>query len=320
MFERIFKRKGEASNLTADWSKFRMPTWEEDISRNHDSHEPFNNFPPPAEIPIEDFDPGEVLPIELLEGRPLEEFIARDTYPIPDVNDREGYNPNFNARYFITGLADYLKVLAAAKKYDVNIESYLDFGCASGRVLRHFCAQSDTLNLWGTDINGRHIRWLNDHLPSHLKVIHNSCVPQIPISDNSMDVVSAFSVFTHIDTFETAWLAELYRVLKPGGICYLTVHNDDTWKLMQDADADNGLLNHFRSADPNFDELLKHDIPVERKSFRHTDLGPYRGAVIHSNAYLKKTWGRFFDILEIQAKAHGYMQSVLIGRKHWRPQ
>ena len=50
-------------------------------------------------------------------------------------------------------------------------------------------------------------------------------------------------------------------------------------------------------------------------SFRHTDLGPYRGVVVHSNAYLRKTWGRFFDILEIQAKAHGYMQSVLIGRK-----
>ena len=312
----LTKRKRRTMSETPDLSKFRMPTWEEDISLNHDSLEPFDNSPPPTEIPIEEFKTGDVLPIELLGGRPLEEFIARDTYPIPAASDREGYNPNYNARFFITGLADHLKILAAAKKYEVNIESYLDFGCASGRVLRHFCAQSEIPNLWGTDINGRHIRWLNDYLPPRLKVVHNNCVPQIPIADNSMDVVSAFSVFTHIDTFETAWLAELYRVLKPGGLCYLTVHNDDTWNLLKTAEDENGLLKRFRTVDPNFDELLKHDIPVERKCFRYTDLGPYRALVVHSNAYLKKTWGRFFDILEIQGRAHGYMQSVLIGRKN----
>ncbi len=292
-----------------------MPTWEDDISLNHDSTTPFNNFPSPAEMPIEEFKMSDVLTEELLGGKPLAEFVARDHYPIPDVSDREGYNRNFNARFFITGLADFLKIGAAARKYDVDLKSYFDFGCASGRVLRHFCAQSDIPNLWGSDINGRHIRWLNDYLPPQLKIIHNNCVPQIPIADNSIDVVSAFSVFTHIDTFETAWLAELYRVLKPNGICYLTVHNEDTWTLLQNAEDDNGLLKRFRQIDPGFDELLKHPIPEERKCFRYTDVGPYRALVTHSNAYLQKTWGRFFDILEIQGRAHGYMQSVLIGRK-----
>ncbi len=298
-----------------DWAKFRMPTWEEDISLNHDTCDPFENFPPPCEIPIEEFRLGDVLPEELLGGIPLADYVARDTYPIPSADDREGYNRNFNARFFVTGLADFLKIRATAKKYDVDLQSFFDFGCASGRVLRHFCAQSQIPNLWGSDINGRHIRWLNDYLPQRLKVIHNNCIPQIPIADNSIDVVSAFSVFTHIDTFETAWLAELYRVLKPGGLCYLTVHNEDTWKLLQEADENNGLLKRFQNVDPNFDELLKHEIPVERKCFRYTKLGPYRALVVHSNAYLHKTWGRFFEILEIQGKAHGYMQSVLIGRK-----
>jgi hypothetical protein len=60
---------------------------------------------------------------------------------------------------------------------------------------------------------------------------------------------------------------------------------------------------------------LKHNIPQERKCFRYTDVGPYRALVVHSNSYLQKTWGRFFDILEIRGTYHGYMQSVLIGRK-----
>jgi SAM-dependent methyltransferase len=302
-------------NDNSNWSEFREPTWEGDISLNHDSITPFENFPSPSEMPIEEFKPGDVLTEELLNGTPLADYVARDTYPIPDVSDREGYNQDFNARFFVTGLADFLKIRVVTKKYDVDMQSYLDFGCASGRVLRHFCAQSDIPNLWGTDINGRHIRWLNDYLPRRLKIVHNNCIPQLPIADNSIDVVSAFSVFTHIDTFETAWLAELYRVLKPGGICYLTVQNDDTWKLLQNADDQNGLLKRFREIDPGFDELLKSDIPVERKCFRFTDVGPYRALVVHSNAYLQKTWGRFFEILEIQGKAHGYMQSVLIGRK-----
>ena len=170
-------------------------------------------------------------------------------------------------RFFVTGLADFLKIQVAAKKYDVDLQSYLDFGCASGRVLRHFCAQSDIPNLWGIDINGRHIRWLNDYLPPRLKIVHNNCIPQLPIADDSFDVVSAFSVFTHIDTFETAWLAELYRVLKPDGLCYLTVHNDDTWKLLQEADDSNGLLKRFREVDPDFDALLKQRHSGRAKMF-----------------------------------------------------
>lgn len=302
-------------NNPSPWSDFRMPTWEEDISLNHDTTDEFRNEPPPCEIPIEQFRASDVLPEELLGGVPLAEYIARDTYPIPSPEDREGYNPNFNSRFFMTGLADYLKIRRAAARHGVDLQSYLDFGCASGRVLRHFCCQSDIPHLWGSDINGRHIRWLNDHMPRRLKVIHNNCIPYIPVADESLDLVSAFSVFTHIDTFETAWLAEIYRILKPGGICYLTVQNDDTWKLLQEADDDNQLLQRFRSLDPDFDTLLKGDIPAERKCYRYTPLGPYRALVLHSNAYLHKTWGRYFDILEILGKEHGFMQSVLIGRK-----
>lgn len=302
-------------NEKSAFDQFRMPTWENDISLHHDSTEPFHNFPSPSEMPFEEFRPQIFLPEEIMAGQTLADYVARDAFPIPDASDREGYNPNANANYFVTGLSDYLKIQLAAKKYDVDLRSYFDFGCASGRVLRHFCCQSDIPHLWGSDINGRHIRWLNDFLPARLKIIHSHCLPSIPIADESMDVVSAFSVFTHIDTFETAWLAELYRILKPDGICYLTVHNDDTWKNLQLGEKDNLVLQRLRNIDPGITEMLKHDIPEERKCFRYTDLGPYRALVIHSNAYLRKTWGRFFDILEIQGMAHGYFQSVLIGRK-----
>ena len=297
------------------WSQFRKPTWEEDISLNHDTTDEFENFPPPAEMDLSEFKSWDVLPDELLNGRSIAEFVQQDSLPIPSVADREYYNQGANARYFVTGLADYLRIRQTAEKYSLKINSFFDFGCASGRVLRHFCNHSEVPELWGSDINGRHVRWLNDYLPERVKVIHNSCIPYIPIADNSIDVASAFSVFTHIDTFETAWLAEIYRVLKPGGLCYLTVQNDDTWKLLQTANEDNGLLKQFKRIVPDCEELLQQDIPAERKCFRYTPVGPYRALVVHSNQYLKKTWGRYFEVLEILPKAHGYMQSVFVGRK-----
>ena len=298
------------------WKNFRMPTWEEDISLNHHSVEPFENLPAPNQMPREAFNIVSQLTEELLEGVALDQYIANDTYPIPSPQDREGYNANFNASFFLNGLADYLKIHAAVKRHGIAMRSYFDFGCASGRVLRHFCAQSQLQELWGSDINGRHIRWLNEHLPSNLKIIHNHCLPNLQMADCSVDVISAFSVFTHIDIFETAWLAELYRILKPGGMVYLTVQNDDSWRVIQNADASDAILQRLHKFSDQTPELLLEDLPHGRTDFRYTNVGPYRALVYHSNSYLYQTWGRFFEIAEIMPLAHGKYQSVLIGIKH----
>jgi hypothetical protein len=63
-------------NDKASWAKFRMPTWEEDISLNHDSTTSFNNFPSPAEMPIEEFKPGGILTNELLGGVSLADYVT----------------------------------------------------------------------------------------------------------------------------------------------------------------------------------------------------------------------------------------------------
>jgi hypothetical protein len=42
--------------------------------------------------------------------------------------------------------------------------------------------------------------------------------------------VTAFSVFTHINEPEIAWLLELRRILKIGGIACNSVHDEATWQ------------------------------------------------------------------------------------------
>jgi SAM-dependent methyltransferase len=305
----------ESGSVEPVWLDHRMPNWEDDFSLNHGSWEPFRNLPAPSEMGKHEFKVWSQLTPELLAGRPLDQIIEKDTYPIPASEDREYYSANYHAAYFLNGFADYLKILGAAERAGLEIDAYFDFGCASGRVLRHFCAQSEVSEIWGSDINGRHIRWLNDYLPQKLKTIHNHCIPCLPMADRSMDLISAFSVFTHIDTFETAWLAELYRILRPGGLVYLTVQNDASWKALRESGKDQPLVARMLKWVPNLLELLESDLPNRRLDFRHTPRGPYRGVVFHSDDYLRRTWGRFFRILEIRPLDHGTHQSVFIGQK-----
>lgn len=301
--------------------EWRPKAWEDSISRNSLDNEPFQNLPPISER-LDDLtlDDQGFIRRQFPEGQwsqeKLQEIASKDTAPIPSPPDRENYSPGLDGNYWLTGYADYLKILDVAQRYNISLDRIFDFGCASGRVIRHFATHGSQSEIWGSDINARHIRWLSEFMPQNVIPIANHCIPSIPIPDNSMDLVSAFSVFTHIDTFETCWLAELRRILKPGGIAYLTVHNEDTWNLLKDeiGNEKNRLVQSMISTDPSFADKLLGPLPDGRTVVRITDLGPYRSQVFHSNKYLRTVWGRFFELLEI-LPTHHIRQTVLVLRK-----
>lgn len=296
----------------------RPVAWEEDISRNALDTAPFENLAPVTERDASEFtNPKRLATLNpLLGDKKLEDLIAKDPYPIPCPEDREGYAPGYDGPYWMSGLEDYLKIMEAAKRYGVEPKSVFDFGCASGRVLRHFAAQTDIPEIWGSDINRRHVRWLFEFMPHTVKPIFNHCVPALPIRDNSVDIISAFSVFTHIDTFETCWLAELRRIMSDDGLAYLTVHNEDTWVALREVvdDPKNRLIQSILRIEPGFVEMLQGDMPDTKAVYRFSQSGPYRAQVFHSNNFLRKVWGRFFTIEEI-LPLHHTRQTVLVLRK-----
>lgn len=141
-------------------------------------------------------------------------------------------------------------------------------------------------------------------------------MPSLPIPDASIDVITAFSVFTHIDTFEIHWLAELARILSDDGICYFTVHNEDTWEsLAEDANnPDNRLIKSLIRIDPQVADQLKQKMPGSRLVYRFAEQGPYRAQVFLSNKHLETVWGRFFSIQEIIPRHH-QRQTVVVLKK-----
>jgi SAM-dependent methyltransferase len=288
----------------------RPKTWEDDISRNSLDIAPFENGKPISSYSVSEFPPLELhLPVDLLES-PIEAYVARDPFPIPSLADREGYHPNQDIPYWLSGLRDYLKMMSITRPY-VTPQSVYEFGAASGRVLRHVCAQSQIDDIWASDLNRRHVRWLCDHLPQKVKAFHHPSLPSLPIADSSLDLIYAFSVFTHIDTFETAWLAELRRILRPGGIAYVTVHDEDTWRALREAPADNRILTCMRKTANFIEDQLASEMPGEWLVYRHTQTGPYRGLVFHSQDYIARIWGRFFKIVQTVPRAH-YLQTVVV--------
>lgn len=291
--------------------------WEDDLSVNADDTSPFENRRPISQWSVDE--------LKLIRSNgaphcirhlPLLEFAAKDTLPIPNSHDREGYSVGYDEWFWLSGLRDYFLVMQAVNQRKLGVGRMLDVGCASGRVLRHFVVQSDVDEVWGCDINHRHIRWLCEFMPANVRAITVPALPSLPAEDNYFDLVLAFSVFTHIDTFETAFLAEIRRVLKPGGLAYLTVHDESTWEALR-ADADNKnnqQIMSLVSVDPDFRRNVMLPMGKGRTVYRYRETGPYRCQVFHSREYVERVWGRILTIEEV-LPLHHEKQTVVLCRK-----
>jgi SAM-dependent methyltransferase len=248
---------------------------------------------------------------------------AQDTYAMPMPVDREGYGtvastPNFWA----TGHCDWMNVNEAIGRYlKVSKASrplrLLDFGCASCRFLRHVAVfGGENFDPWGCDFAVENVNWNKRHLPPSIKTFLNNANPHLPFPDGYFDVITAFSVFTHIDHFEDAWLLELRRITRPGGLLYLTVQNDSMWA---NSSSDEGYINHLSRANKIegnpihvTPEIFDAPMPQDRLVFRMSKSSVYNCNVWHQDEYLQNNWGRYFKIHAIANQGHNNRQSPVM--------
>jgi SAM-dependent methyltransferase len=107
----------------------------------------------------------------------------------------------------------------------VQAGAILDFGCGCGRVLRHWQDLSGP-RVVGSDYNPEMVRWCRENLPFG-EFDNNGARPPLGRADAEFDLIYAFSVFTHLDEpAQHAWMGELRRVLKPGGLLLFTTKGD----------------------------------------------------------------------------------------------
>ena len=241
------------------------------------------------------------------------ELLARDQVAIPAVEDREGYNPGEDYQYWVTGFADYINIsrLLPADFLERQL-SILDFGGCTGRVARHFLAAQPTTQITIAEANVNYVNWVNAHFGNQCRALKIGPQPGLPLPDNSFDFAFALSVFTHIDTDESAWLTELMRVLKPQGYLYVTVLCEHSWQAM---DRESLLATIKAEYEPNQDlaAAIGGPMPRERISvaLEFNDVIDNCNT-FHSCSYLRRVWSRFATIDRIVPLHHGNQTAVLL--------
>ena len=146
----------------------------------------------------------------------------------PDYLIYESFQINYQKYY--TESIDTTKWLTDhfKKHIDLKDKRILDWGCGPGRIIRHLpSVVSNGCEYYGTYYNKKSIDWCSENLPD-IQFNKNSISAQLPYEDNFVDVIYGISIFTHLsEQLHFDWYNELYRVLKPNGIMFLTTQGDN---------------------------------------------------------------------------------------------
>jgi SAM-dependent methyltransferase len=130
-----------------------------------------------------------------------------------------GEGPEFFAEYKIRDVAAHLAAL------DLQPRRVLDFGCGVGGSVPHFRRHLPQAALTGIDVSARSLDVARARFPdaADYRLFDGR---SLPFDDDTFDVGFAACVFHHIPAGEhIALLAEIRRVLRPGGLFFVFEHN-----------------------------------------------------------------------------------------------
>lgn len=236
--------------------------------------------PRPSEFP---FPPG-----ELRMGQPLDdaEFLAEGTRTV-----------------------DWIRRLALREGIDLERgASVLDWGCATGRVLRHFVKEAEQGEFWGVDQSGPAMMWAKQNLSPPFKFLTCTAFPHLPFEDNKFDLIYSLSVFTHMLHLIDMWVMELRRVMAPGGYAFFTIHDEHTWRHL----AENDELRRYWITnkwwvDESFEQGLKNDMEFagSHKDWNHV-------ISFFQTAWIKREWGQYMEVVSIEPLCDKYQTTVVL--------
>lgn len=182
-----------------------------------------------------------------------------------------------------------------------DLPDILEFGCGCGRTTRYFADLP--VRVTAADVLPANVAWLREHLP----FARYETIPQRPptvLPSAAFDLAIGVATFTYLtEDCQFEWLAELRRVVRPGGYLLMTVQGETALVLGRAS------LRQYR-------RLLREGI-VDRLEEGPDgflpELGDYRGT-FHSEAYLRREWGRYFDIVAVLPAWFGVQDLVVLRR------
>ncbi len=163
-----------------------------------------------------------------------------------------------------------------------------DFGCGCGRLTLPLAERVGADRVTASDNDGEAVAWLARRLPKG-RVEANPTLPPLGYEDGEFDLILGWSVMTHLpESYQDAWLAELSRVLAPGGVMLQTVHGPTHFDVIG-SPPDDAIRNALPSEGFVYYEHYGPDSPFEsyyQTSFHHPD-------------YIRTHWGEWFQVIEV---------------------
>jgi len=223
----------------------------------------------------------------------------------------------------------YGDISAALESHDIRIEPdwvILDFGSCWGRISRFFMRDVPKKNIYGLDVEKGFVDICNTLFDSDTFSICNA-MPPCGFNDSSVDLVSAYSVFSHLsETAFLAWLREFGRILKPGGIVTFTTRNE-------------GFLDYCASLHSRKDELSGYqfalattvggDVRLRQRyhagefvfvSDRGVSGGGAMNESFYGEAFVPQTYVEhnldgLFQVIDYKSSGNGYDQALFMLKK-----
>lgn len=134
-----------------------------------------------------------------------------------------------------TPLPEYIRMWTADSQKQIRILNHhasttqgqpmhiLDIGCGNGFFLK--IAQEQGWHIYGTELNPSQCQRLRDEIQCP---VYEGNIVSCSLSESFFDIVRLYHVLEHVhDPMED--LKECFRILKPGGILYVSVPNTGSW-------------------------------------------------------------------------------------------
>jgi|OpeIllAssembly_1097287.scaffolds.fasta_scaffold158410_2 SAM-dependent methyltransferase len=187
----------------------------------------------------------------------------------------------------------------------------LEFGCGCGRMLLHLKDVGEKVELYGVDIDAEAIAWAQAHIP-WVRCSVNDGLPPLAFPDAHFDLVFNQSVFTHLDEqYQDAWLAELRRIVKPGGNLVLSVSGEHPFSQLLDAHRAAGadpaaLIETYRT---------KGIVFIEDDAWVGGPFPDFYHSTFHAPWYVFQHWSKYFDIKAYVTRGSLDFQDYLLLRR-----
>lgn len=199
----------------------------------------------------------------------------------------------------------------------------LDFGCGWGRIIRFFLRDVQPSRLWGCDPVDRMIDICkSDNSWCNFRTIGTS--PPSPFRDDTFDLIYSFSVFSHLsEGMHNILLAELGRILRPGGLLIVTTRRRDFIEhcagMRRRADLDS-IHEGPRSSARAFLNTSEHLKAYDEGRYCFSQLvhegeWAYWGEAAIPKDYVLKHWTRGLTFLDYIDDRKRCAQSVIVMRK-----